>query len=53
MSDIANCHGFKCPVKEKCKRFTARPNDHWQAYFLEPTYKYKYQWRNATRRIKI
>ncbi len=21
MSDITKCHGFDCPVKEKCKRF--------------------------------
>jgi hypothetical protein len=38
MSDITKCHGLDCPVKEKCKRFTARSNDNWQAYFLEPQY---------------
>ena len=32
------CYGFECPVKEKCKRFTAKPNEHWQAYFLEPPF---------------
>lgn len=39
MPDITMCHGFECPVKEKCKRFSAKPNEHWQAYFLEPPYK--------------
>ncbi len=38
MSDITMCHGFDCPVKEKCKRFSSKPNKHWQAYFLSPPY---------------
>jgi hypothetical protein len=38
MSDITKCHGFDCPVKEKCKRYISTPNDQWQAYFLEPPY---------------
>ena len=36
MSDITKCHGFDCPVKENCKRFTAKHNEIWQAYFLDP-----------------
>jgi len=38
MPDITLCHGFECPVKEKCKRFTAKSSEHWQAYFLDPPY---------------
>lgn len=38
MPDITLCHGFECPVKEKCKRFSAKPDEHWQAYFLDPPY---------------
>lgn len=38
MSDITKCHGFECPVKEKCKRFTDTPEKYWQAYFLDPPY---------------
>lgn len=38
MSDITKCHGFDCPVKEKCKRFTTTPSEIWQAYFLDPPY---------------
>jgi hypothetical protein len=38
MSDMTMCHGFDCPVKEKCKRFSSIPNEHWQAYFLNPPY---------------
>jgi hypothetical protein len=36
MSDITICPGFECPVKEKCKRFTSKPDKDWQAYFLDP-----------------
>ena len=32
------CPGTDCPMKQSCRRFTARSNDHWQAYFLEPPY---------------
>ena len=39
MSDITKCQGTKCPVKEHCKRFTATPNEHWQAYFSKPPLK--------------
>jgi hypothetical protein len=38
MPDITMCYGFECPVKEKCKRFTSKPDEHWQAYFLDPPY---------------
>ena len=38
MSDITKCDGFECPVKEKCKRFNTKPDQEWQAYFLEPPY---------------
>jgi hypothetical protein len=38
MPDITMCHGFECPVKEKCKRFTSKPSNVWQAYFLSPPY---------------
>jgi hypothetical protein len=38
MPDITMCHGFECPVKEKCKRFNVKPDKHWQAYFLSPPY---------------
>jgi len=38
MSDITMCPGFECSVKERCKRFSSIPNEHWQAYFLNPPY---------------
>ena len=38
MSDITKCHGFDCPVKEKCKRFTEPASKFWQAYFLDKPY---------------
>ena len=34
MPDIAMCEGTNCPVKEKCHRFTAKP-DQYQAYFVD------------------
>jgi 16S rRNA G966 N2-methylase RsmD len=38
MSDITKCGGFDCPMKDRCKRFTAPANEHMQAYFLDPPY---------------
>ena len=38
MSDITMCPGTDCPMKQSCRRFTARSNDHWQSYFLDPPY---------------
>ena len=32
------CEGNDCPLKEKCYRFTAIPNEYRQAYFVEPPY---------------
>ncbi len=29
------CDGGKCPLKEKCHRYKAEPNEYRQAYFLE------------------
>ena len=39
MPDITMCPGTNCPQKEKCYRFTAKPCEHWQAYFTEPPIK--------------
>ena len=38
MSDITKCYGADCPMKESCKRFTAKPSELWQSYFLDPPY---------------
>ena len=37
--DITMCVGTNCPHKEKCYRYTAKPCEHWQAYFTEPPFK--------------
>lgn len=34
MPDISMCPGNNCPKKEECYRFTAIPNEPWQAYFI-------------------
>ena len=36
MSDITMCSGEKCPLKQICYRYTAKPNEFRQAYFMEP-----------------
>ena len=36
MADITMCSGEKCPLKENCYRYTAKPNEFRQAYFMEP-----------------
>jgi hypothetical protein len=34
MPDIAMCKGNNCPKKETCYRFTAKPNEPFQTYFV-------------------
>lgn len=35
MADITMCLGTDCPHKETCYRFTAKPSEYRQAYFME------------------
>lgn len=35
MPDITMCRGKDCPKKDSCYRFTAKPNEWRQSYFLE------------------
>lgn len=39
MPDITMCSGEGCPFKESCYRFTAKPNEYRQSYFVEPPIK--------------
>lgn len=39
MPDITMCEGTNCPHKEKCYRFTAKPSEFRQSYFVEPPIK--------------
>jgi hypothetical protein len=32
--DITMCPGTNCPHKEKCYRFTAKPSEYTQSYFI-------------------
>jgi len=36
--DISMCQGDECPLKEKCYRYLAKPNE-YQSYFVTPPYK--------------
>ena len=38
MPDITMCKGGDCPLKEKCYRFTAKPSEWAQVYFIEIPY---------------
>ncbi len=38
MSDITMCKDIKCPLKDKCYRFTAFVNPYRQSYFLDMKY---------------
>ena len=29
------CPGTDCPQKEKCYRYTAKPCEYWQSYFID------------------
>lgn len=39
MPDISMCEGLHCPIKNKCYRFTATPNEPYQSYH---TWSYRY-----------
>lgn len=41
MSDITMCDGGRCPVKEQCYRYTAKPTPKWQSYFYEIPYNFE------------
>ena len=32
MPDISKCFGNDCPLKEKCFRYTCKPDELWQSY---------------------
>lgn len=38
MVDYCMCPGGGCPIKSKCYRFIAKPDEYGQAYFKEPQY---------------
>lgn len=38
MADITMCSGKNCPLKEECYRYTAKPNEHRQSYFMNPPF---------------
>lgn len=33
------CKGTNCPAKESCYRYTAKPNEFMQSWFMEPPIK--------------
>ena len=52
IADITMCRGDKCPRKDKCYRYTAKPSDMLQTYFVTPPYKLDwsecdYFWNNG------
>lgn len=38
MPDIVMCTGEGCPAKESCYRFTTKPSEFMQSYFVKPPY---------------
>lgn len=36
MPDITMCEGQGCPQRERCWRYTAKPSEFRQAYFVDP-----------------
>lgn len=53
MPDITMCKGEEirngdsrkiCPRRETCYRYTAKPNDHWQSYFVVAPF---YNWNES------
>ena len=51
MPDITMCSGEKCPLKQICYRYTAKPSD-YQSYFAKPPVlggMCEYFWRDEVR----
>ena len=49
MPDITMCKDEQCPKKEQCHRFTAKPDEYAQSYFMQTPRKGKecvYYWPN-------
>ena len=52
MPDITLCKGTNCPLKERCYRYTAKPTQFSQSYFVDPPIKdgeCEYFWDNGPR----
>ncbi len=53
MADISMCMGTGCPLKEQCYRYTARPDEYRQSYFVTPPIdeegRCDYYWSNGNR----
>ena len=50
--DITMCPGTDCPLKETCYRYTAKPTQFSQSYFVDPPIKdgeCDYFWDNGPR----
>lgn len=56
MPDISMCTGEGCPRKETCYRFTAKPSELRQSYFMKAPIKEdntcEYYWPNENDRTK-
>lgn len=38
MTDYTMCPGESCHLKERCYRYTARPDPFWQSWFETPPF---------------
>ena len=36
MPDISKCDGTGCPIRDRCYRYTSKPSEYNQAYFMNP-----------------
>lgn len=59
MPDITMCNGRNCELKELCYRYTAKPSEFRQSYFLTPPIKEidgekvcEYFWENEKQSYK-
>jgi hypothetical protein len=43
MPDISMCAGGNCPKKQDCYRYTAKPSQYMQTYFVHSPYDVKEQ----------
>lgn len=41
MSDLTKCEGKKCPIKDKCYRYTSKSGEYQQSWFTKEPFKIK------------
>lgn len=50
MADISMCLNHECPLKDRCYRYIAPVNEHWQSYM---DFKYDFEKKECNDKIEL